>query len=134
MRWRIWFTDTCRQRWVLRTNLFNILDMFEVLGSNEAIPRKLIAPYYTLEVARDTNMPDQELYLLIVIPIHTGHKVHDVLRATLTPQLIRQTERTTQYHLSKTHFCPEIKTNLAEVIEQELSTPCWGSHCLRRSK
>ena len=35
------------------TVLSKVLDTVEVYGSNEAIPRKLIAAYYTFEVVRD---------------------------------------------------------------------------------
>ena len=50
-----------------------ILDMFEVYGLNEAIPRKLKASYYTFEVVRDANTSDEGLQLLIEIPLYTGH-------------------------------------------------------------
>ena len=78
-----------------------ILDTFEVYGLNEAIPRKLLAAYYTFEVVRDAYISDEGLHLLIEIPLFTGHGVHDVFRATPIPQPIPQTERATQYHLSK---------------------------------
>ena len=78
------------------TILSNILDTFEVHGLNEAIPRKLIAPYYTFEVVRDAYTSDEGLHLLIEIPLYTGHGVHDVFRATPIPQPIPQTERATQ--------------------------------------
>ena len=38
---------------ILPTILSKVLDMFEVYGLNEAIPRKLIAAYYTFEVVRN---------------------------------------------------------------------------------
>ena len=86
------------------TILSEILDTFEVYGLKEAIPRKLIAAYYTFEVVRDAYISDEGLHLLIEIPLYTGHGVHDVFRATPIPQPIRQTERATQNHLSKTHL------------------------------
>ena len=105
-----------------------ILDTFEIYGLNEAIPRKLIAAYYTFEVEKDAYISDEGLHLLIEIPLYTRHWVHDVFRATPIPQPIPQTERATQYHLSKTHlFMSWDKTNFAEVTEQGLSTHCWGS-------
>ena len=55
---------------------------FEVYGLNEAIPRKLIAGYYTFEVVRDAYISDEGLHLLIEIPLYTGHGVHNVYRAT----------------------------------------------------
>ena len=117
------------------TILSKILDTFEVYGLNEAIPRKLIAAYYTFEVVRDAYISDEGLHLLIEIPLYTGHGVHDVFRATPIPQPIPQTERATQYHLSKTHLLmSRDKMNFAEVTEQELSTHCWGSHRLRLCK
>ena len=79
------------------------LDAFEVYGLNKAIPRKLIAAYYTFEVVRDAYISDEGLHLLIEIPLYTGHGVHDVFRATTIPPPIAQAERATQYHLSKTH-------------------------------
>ena len=117
------------------TILSKILDTFEVYGFNEAIPRKIIAAYYTFEVVRDAYISDEGLHLLIEIPLCTGHGVHDVFRATPIPQPIPQTERATQYHMSKTHlFMSCDKRNSAEVTEQELSTHCWGSHRLRLDK
>ena len=105
------------------TILSKVLDTFEVYGLNEAIPRKLIAAYYTFEVVRDAYISDEVLHLLIEIPLYTGHGVHDVFRATPIPQPIPQTERATQYHLSKTHLLMSWdKTNFAEATEQELST------------
>ena len=75
------------------------------------------------------------LHLLIEILLYTGHGLHDVFRATPIPQPIPQTERATQYHLSKTHLLMSWdKTNFAEVTEQEFSTHCWGSHRLRLCK
>ena len=38
---------------ILPTILSKVLDTFEVYGLNEAIPRKLIAAYYTFEVVRN---------------------------------------------------------------------------------
>ena len=69
------------------------------------------------------------LHLVMEIPLYTGHGVHDVFRATPIPHPIPQTERATQYHMSRTHLLtsPD-KTNFAEVTEQEHSTPCWDSH------
>ena len=117
------------------TILSKIFDTFEMYGLNEAIPRKLIAAYYTFEVVRDAYISDEGLHLRIEIPLYTGHGVHDVFRATSIPQPIPQTERATQYHLSKTHLLMSWdKTNFAEVTEQELSTHCWGSHRLRLCK
>ena len=117
------------------TILSKIWDTFEMYGLNEAIPRKLIAAYYTFEVVRDFYISDEGLHLLIEIPLYTGHGVHDVFRATPIPQPIPQIERTTQYHLSKTHLLMSWdKTNFAEVTEQEFSTHCWGSHRLRLCK
>ena len=117
------------------TTISKILDTFEVYGLNEAIPRKLIAEYYTFEVVRDAYKSDEGLQLLIEIPLYTGHGVHDVFRAIPIPQSIPQTERETQYHLSKTHLLMSWdKTTFAEVTEQELSTHCWGSHRLRLCK
>ena len=77
-------------------------DTFEVYGLNDAIPRKLIAAYYTFEVVRDGYKSDEGLHLLIEIPLYTVHGVHNVFRATPIPQPIPHTERATQYHLSKT--------------------------------
>ena len=117
------------------TILSKVLDTFEVYGLNEAILRKLIAADYTFEVVRDAYILDDGLHLLIEIPLYTGHGVHEVFRATPIPQPIPQTERATQYHLSKTHLLMSWdKTNCAEVSEQELSTHCWGSHRLRLCK
>ena len=111
------------------------LDTFELYGLNEAIPRKLIAAFYTFEVVRDAYISDEGLHMLIETPLYTGHGKHDVFRATPIPQPILQTERATQYHLSKTHLLMSWdKTNFAEVTEQELSTPCWGLHRLRLCK
>ena len=112
-----------------------VLDTFEVYGLHKAIPRKLIAAYYTFEVVRDAYISDEGLHLLIEIPLYTGHGVHDVFRLTPIPQPIPQTKRATQYHLSKTHLLMSWdKTNFAEFTEQELSTHCWGSHRLRLCK
>ena len=98
------------------TKLSKILDTFEVYGLNEAIPRKLIAAYFTFEVVRDAYISDEGLHLLIEIPLYTGQGVHDVFRATLIPQPIPQTELPTQYHLSKTHLLMSWdKTNFAEI-------------------
>ena len=84
---------------------------------------------------RDSYKSDEGLHLLIEIPLHTGHGVHDVFRATPVPQPIPQTERATQYHLSKTHLLMSWdKTNFAKVTEQEHSTHCWGSHRQRLCK
>ena len=117
------------------TILSKILDTFEVYGLNEAIPRKLIAAYYTFEDVRDAYISDEGLHLLIKIPLYTGHGVHDVFQATPVPQPKPHTERATHYHLSKTHLIMSWdKTNFAEVTEQELSTDCWGSHRLRLCK
>ena len=109
------------------TILLKILDTFEVYGLNEAIPRKLKAAYYTFEVVRDADISDEVLHLLIEILLYTGHGVHNVFGATPIPQPIPQTDRATQYHLSKTHLLMSWdKTNFAEVTEQELSTHCWA--------
>ena len=117
------------------TILLKISDTFEVYRLNEAIPTKLIAAYYTSEVVRDAYISDEGLHLLIEIPLYTGHGVHDVFRATPIPQPIPQTERATQYHLSKTHLLlTRDIMNFAEVTDQELSTHCWGSHLLRLCK
>ena len=100
------------------TILPKTLDTFEVYGLNEAIPRKLIAAFYTFEVVRDAYISGEGLHLLIEIPLYTGHGVHDVFRATPIPQPIPQTERATQYHLSKTHFLMSWdKTNFAVVTD-----------------
>ena len=66
------------------TTLSKVLDTFEVYGLNEAIPRKLIAAYYTFEFVRDAYISDEGLRLLIEIPLYTGHGVHDVFRASPT--------------------------------------------------
>ena len=111
------------------------MDTFEVYGLKEAIPRKLIAAYYTFEVMRDAYISDEGLHLLIEMPLYKGYGVHDVFRATPIYQPIPQTERATQYHLSKTHWLMSwYKMNFAEVTEQELSTHCWGSHRPRLCK
>ena len=60
------------------TILSKILDTFEVCGLNEAIPRKLIAAYFTFEVVRDAYISDEELHSLIEVPLYTGHGLHDV--------------------------------------------------------
>ena len=115
--------------------LKEILNNFEFFGLNEAIPRKLIAAYYTFEVVRDAYVSDEGLHLLLEIPLSSGHGVHEVFRATPIPQPILNTERATQYQLSKTHLLMSWdKTNFSEVTEQELSTHCWGSHRLRLCK
>ena len=117
------------------TILSKTLDTFEVYVLNEAIPGKLLAAYYTFEVVRDAFISDEGLHLLIEIPLYTGHGVHDVFRVTPIPQPIPQTERGTQYHLSKTHLLISWKkTKFAEVTEQKLSTQFWGSHHLRLCK
>ena len=117
------------------STLVKILDSFDVNGLNEAIPRKLIAAYYSFEVVRDAYISNEGLHLLLEIPMYTGHGVHEVYRATPIPQPIPNTERATQYQLSKTHLLMSWdKTNFAEVSEQELSTHCWGSHRLRLCK
>ena len=67
------------------TILWKILDTFEVYGLNEAIPRKLIAAYFTFEVVRDAYISDEGLHLLIDIPLYTGNGVHDIFRATPIP-------------------------------------------------
>ena len=114
------------------TILSKLSDTFEMYGLNEAIPRKLKAACYTFEVVRDAYTSDKGLHLLIEIPLYTGHGVHDVFRATPIPQPIPQTERATQYHLSKAHLLMSWdKTNFAEVTEQEISSRFWGSHRLR---
>ena len=41
------------------TILSKVLDTFDVYGLNEAIPRKLIAAYYTFEVVRDAYISDE---------------------------------------------------------------------------
>ena len=75
------------------------------------------------------------MHLSLEIPLNSGHGIHEVFRATPIPQPIPNTERATQYQLSKTHLLMSWdKTNFAEVTEQELSTYCWGSHCLRLCK
>ena len=63
-------------------------DTFGVYGLNEAIPRKLLAAYYTIEVLRDAYISDEGLHLLIDIPLYKAHGVHDVFRATSIPQSI----------------------------------------------
>ena len=103
------------------TIISKISGTFGVYGLNKAIPRKLIAAYFTFEVVRDAYISDEGLHLLIEIPLYTRHGVHDVIRATPTPQPIPQTERVTQYHLSKTQSLMSWdKTSFAEVTEQEL--------------
>ena len=77
------------------TILSKILDTFEVYGLTKAIPRKLIAKCYTFEVVRDAYISDEGLHLLIEIPLHTGHGIHDFFRATPVPQTIPQTEGAT---------------------------------------
>ena len=115
--------------------LREILNNFEFFGLNEAIPRKLIAAYYTFEVVRVAYVSEEGLHLLLEIPLSLGHGVHEVFRATPIHQPILNTERATQYQLSKTHLLLSWdKTNFAEVTEQELSTHCWGSHRLRLCK
>ena len=117
------------------TNLSEILGTFEVYGLNEAIPRKLTAVYYPFEIVRDAYISDERLHLLVEILLYTGHRVHDIFRATCIPQPIPQTERATLYHLSKTHLPMSWdQTIFAEVNKQELSTHCWGSHRLRLCK
>ena len=117
------------------TILSKNLDTFEVYERNDAVPRKLTAAYYTFEVVRDGCISDEGLHLLIEIPLYTGHAEYDVFRATPIPQPRPQTERATQYHLSKTNLhMSRDKTNFAEVTEQELSTHCWGSHRLKLCK
>ena len=109
------------------TTLSKNLYTFEVCRLNEAIPRKLIAAYYTFEVDRDAFISDEGLHLPIEIPLSTGHGVHDIFRATPIPQPIPRTESATQNHLSKTHLLLSWdKTNFAEVTEQKLSTHCCG--------
>ena len=122
--------------WIPPTILSKNLDTFEVYGLNEAIPRKVIAAYYTFEVVRDAYISDEGLLLPIEIPLYIGgHGVHDVFRATPIPQPILQTERATKYHLTIMHLLISWdKTNFAEVTEQELSTHCWGSNRLRLCK
>ena len=101
------------------TFLSKFFDFLEVYGLNEAFPKKLIAENYTFEFLRDANISDEGLQLLAEIPLHTGHGVHDVFRATPNPQPIPQTDRATQYHLSKTHLLMSWdKTNFAEINEQ----------------
>ena len=102
-----------------------ILNAVEVTGLNEAIPRKLIAAYYSFELVRDAYVSDRGLHMLLEIPLYSGHGVHEVFRATPIPQPIPNTERATQYQLSKTHLLKSWdKTNFAEVTEQELSRHC----------
>ena len=118
-----------------RATLKEISNNFEFFGLDEAIPRKLIAAYYTSEVVRDAYVSEEGLYLLTEIPLNSGHGVHEVFRATPIPQPFPNTKRATQYQLSKKNFrMLRDKTNFAEVTEQELSTHCWGSHRLRLCK
>ena len=115
--------------------LKKILDSYDVTGLNEAIPRKLIAAYYSFENVRDAYVTNDGLHMLLEIPMYAGHGIHEVYRATPIPQPIPNTERATQYQLAKTHLLMSWdKTNFAEVTEQELSTHCWGSHRLRLCK
>ena len=86
------------------TILSNIFDTFEVYGLNEAIPRKLIAAYYTFAEMRDAYISEEGLHLLIETPLYMGHGVYEVFRATPIRQPIPQTKRATQYHLLKTLF------------------------------
>ena len=117
------------------TILSKTSETFEVYGLNAAIPRKLIAAFYTSDFMRDVLILDKGLHLLMHIPLYTGHGVHDVLRATPSPQPIPQTEFATQYHLLKTHLPMSwVNLNFAEVTEQEFYTHCWGSHRLRLCK
>ena len=117
------------------STLKKILDSYHVTGLNEAIPRKLIAAYYSFEFVIDAYVTDEGLHMLLEIPMYAGHGIHEVYRATPIPQPIPNSERATQYQLSKTHLLMSWdKTNFAEVTEQELSTHCWGSHRLRLCK
>ena len=117
------------------STLKKILDSYHVTGLNEAIPRKLIAAYYSFEIVRDAYVTDEGLHMLLEIPMYAGHGIHEVYRATPIPQPIPNSERATQYQLTKTHLLMSWdKTNFAEVTEQELSTHCWGSHRLRLCK
>ena len=115
--------------------LKELLNNFEFFDLNEAIPRKLLAAYYSSEVVGDAYVPDEGVPLLLENPLNSGHVVHEVFRATPVPQPIPNTERTTQYQLSKTLLLMSWdKTNFAEVTEQELSRHCWGCHRLRFCK
>ena len=115
--------------------LKKILDSYHVTGLNEAIPRKIIAAYYSFEIVRDAYVTNDGLHMLLEIPMYAGHGIHEVYRATPILQPIPNTERATQYQLAKTHLLMSWdKTNFAEVTEQELSTHCWGSHRLRLCK
>ena len=114
--------------------LKEILNIFEFFGLNEAVPWKLIAAYYTFEVVKDAYVSDEGLYLLLEFPLISGHGLHEVFRATPIPQPIPNTERATQYQLSKTHLLSSDKTNFADATEQEFSTHCWGPHRLRFCK
>ena len=117
------------------TILSKLLDTFEVYGLNEAIQRKLIAAFYTFEVVRDAFILDEGLLLLVENPFNTKHGVHDVFRATPISQPMPLTECATQDYLLKTHLLMSWdKMNFAEVTEQELSSPCSGSHRLRLRK
>ena len=117
------------------STLKKILDSYHVTGLNEAIPRKLFAAYYSFEIVRDAYVTDEGLHMLLEIPMYAGHGMHEVYRATPIPQPIPNSERATQYQLTKTHLLMSWdKTNFAEVTEQELSTHCWGSHRLRLCK
>ena len=117
------------------STLKKILDSYHVTGLNEAIPRKLIAAYYSFEIVRDAYVTDEGLHMLLEIPMYAGHGIHEVYRATPIPQPIPNSERATQYQLTKTHLLMSWdKTNFAEVTEQELSTHCWGSHRFRLCK
>ena len=107
------------------STLKKILDSYHVTGLNEAIPRKLIAAYYSFEIVRDAYVTDEGLHMLLKIPMYAGHGIHEVYRATPIPQPIPNSERATQYQLTKTHLLMSWdKTNFAEVTEQELSTLC----------
>ena len=115
--------------------LKEILNNFEFVRLNEATTRKLIAAYQTFEVIRDAYVSDEGRHLLLEITLNSGHGEHEVFRATPIPQPIPNTERATQYQLSKTHLLMSWdKTSFAEVTEQEPSTHCWGSHRLRLCK
>ena len=104
-----------------------ILNTFEVYRLNEEIPWKLIAAYYTFEVVRNAYMSDEGLHLLIEFPLYTRHGVHDVFRATPIPQPIPQTERATQYHLSKTHLLMSWTKRILLKLPNKNSPPIAGA-------
>ena len=59
------------------STLKKILQFYLVTGLNEAIPRKLIAAYYSFEIVRDAyNATEERLHMLLEIPMYAGHGIH----------------------------------------------------------